>query len=365
MDQLNRPKVIALVPVRNEAWVLKTFIECASLWADHIIIADQSSEDGSRELAAAYPKVTLIDNPCAEFSEVERQRLLIAAARRFPAPRLLVAIDADEIISANILDSPEWKVALLQPPGTVLAFAKVELYGSTENYYLHSAEDKNSWIPFAYIDDGAEHEGNIIHTCRIPRRADSPRFQMNDVVVLHFNRCNTLRAESKDRWYRCFERISFPEKNILTIHRLYDFFERLRDKFSIHPTHPDWLANYRNAGINLDISESETVFWWDWDILRMFKKYGTAPFRHLDIWSVDWEALRLHGRSRGVHGLPEQPVEIPRRRRDGLIRAALRLTRARRIVNRIMWRLFHYGIIRTASVQVSDGVVVHQPTVKE
>ncbi len=345
MKQVNRPKIIALVPVRNEAWILKSFLECTSLWADHIIVADQLSEDNSREIAAAFPKVMVIDNTCAEFSEVERQRLLIAAARRFPAPRLLVAVDADEIVSANILDSPEWQIALQQPPGTVLGFGKVELYGSTEQYFLHSVEDKNSWIPFAYVDDGAGHEGSIIHTCRIPERDDSPRFRMNEVVVLHFARSNTLRAESKDRWYRCFERISFPEKNILTIHRLYDFFERLKDKFKIRASHLDWFDNYRSAGINLHLGGSDTVFWWDWEILRMFKKYGVAPFRHLDIWSVDWEALRLQGLSSGIPGLPEQSIEVPRSGRDRLIRATMQWPHARGLVNRVMWRLFRYGMI--------------------
>ena len=36
-----------------------------------------------------------------------------------------------------------------------------------------------------------------------------------------------------------------------------------------------------------------------------------APFRHLDIWSVDWEALRLQGLARGVSGIPETPIEVP------------------------------------------------------
>ena len=84
-DQESRPRIIVLVPVRNEAWILRTFLDCASLWADHIIVADQSSTDGSAEIAAGFPKVTVIENPSLVYSEVERQRLLIEAARRFPA----------------------------------------------------------------------------------------------------------------------------------------------------------------------------------------------------------------------------------------------------------------------------------------
>ena len=317
---MNRPNIILLTPVRNEAWILKPFLDCASLWADHIIVADQFSEDESRDLTAAYPKVTLIENPCTEFSEVERQRLLIAAARRFPAPRLLVALDADEILSANVIDSPEWEEALKQPPGTILEFAKVELIGSTERYFLHSVEDKNAAIPFGYLDDGAPHQGGVIHTCRIPEPAGAPRFRLNEVLVLHFSRIDLRRADSKDRWYRCFERITFPEKNLLTIHRLYDFFERLKDEFKIRTTREYWFANYEKAGIDLNISKSGTIFWWDWEILRMFNRYGIAPFRHLDIWSVDWEALRLQGLSRGVSGIPETPIEVPVSIRDRLIR---------------------------------------------
>ena len=53
---------IVMTPVRNEAWVLRAFLETTSLWADYIIIADQMSTDGSREIAKSYEKVILIDN---------------------------------------------------------------------------------------------------------------------------------------------------------------------------------------------------------------------------------------------------------------------------------------------------------------
>lgn len=348
-DQESRPRIIVLVPVRNEAWILRTFLDCASLWADHIIVADQSSTDGSAEIAAAFPKVTVMENSSPVYSEVERQRLLIEAARRFPAPRVLIAIDADEIVSANILTSADWESAVHQPPGTVLGFAKVELFGSTKEYFLHSVEDKNSFIPFGFVDDGTSHNGEVLHTCRIPERVDSPRFNLKDVVVLHLARINTLRAESKERWYRCFERISTPEKNILTIHRLYDFFERLRDQFNIRKTQHDWFSNYDKNGIDLTVDDAETIFWWDWEVLRFFKQHGIAPFRHLDIWDVDWEALRERGLAQGIDGLPEKPVKIPLGLRDRLIRGVLKLPYARGLVNRIMWRMFRYGIIRTVT----------------
>ena len=48
----NRPTMIVITPVRNEAWVLDAFLTCTSSWADYIILADQHSDDGTREIAA-------------------------------------------------------------------------------------------------------------------------------------------------------------------------------------------------------------------------------------------------------------------------------------------------------------------------
>jgi hypothetical protein len=106
---MERPKLICLTPVLNEAWILERFLKCTSLWADHIIIADQRSTDGSREIARRCPKVTLIDNRSEVFNEPERQQMLLAEARRIPGAKILLALDADEFLTANFLTSPEWE----------------------------------------------------------------------------------------------------------------------------------------------------------------------------------------------------------------------------------------------------------------
>ena len=73
MSQKNNltPKIICLTPVRNESWILEKFLKCASLWADIIIIADQESDDGSREIAKNFEKVKLVDNKSGYFSEAK------------------------------------------------------------------------------------------------------------------------------------------------------------------------------------------------------------------------------------------------------------------------------------------------------
>jgi hypothetical protein len=337
MGQVRAPTVIALTPVRDEAWALPRFLASTALWADHIVIADQRSDDDSRAIAARHPKVTLVDNPGERYSEVERQRVLIDAARRFPAPRLLVALDADEILSANVLTSREWQAALLAPPGTAIELAKVELFGSVDHYIIQSAEHLGMTFPFAYVDDGRPHESSVLHACRVPQpRGERSRLRVKDVVVLHYQLLNTARQASKDRWYRCFERVHTPAKRVVEIERLYNWLARLDPARQLSPSRPEWTAAYRRAGIDVaGIDDPRAVFWWDWDILRLFARHGVAPFRHLDIWDFDWEALRRDGIARGLPDLPAQPIRAPRGAVDRAIRAALR--RSHRLKPRRLW----------------------------
>ena len=308
---MDKPKIIVMVPVRNEAWSLRRFLQCTLLWADHVIVADQGSTDGTVQIARSFPQVTVVANQLPDYSEVERQRLLIQAARQIPGPRLLMALDADEILSANVLDSLEWQTALTMPPGTQIELAKIQLAESPDRYFLHSSHDQGHFMPFGYVDDGAPHEGTVLHTCRVPDRPRSHRLRLNEVVLLHYSLCNGPRNASKDRWYRCFERLTFPHKTLVQITRLYDWYERLKPRWSYRTSPPEWFANYRSRGLDLTSIEIESTFWWDWDILRMFKQHGLKPFQCLDIWDYDWESLRQEGLARGLADLPDFPIAAP------------------------------------------------------
>ena len=89
-------KLVVLTPVKNEAWILPLFCASTSLWADHIIVADQQSTDGSREIVSKFPKVTLITNDSPDLDENYRDALLVNKARELVGTNgILFRIDAD------------------------------------------------------------------------------------------------------------------------------------------------------------------------------------------------------------------------------------------------------------------------------
>src|ERR1700751_208255 len=128
---MEKPLLICLTPIKDEAWILERFLKCTSVWADHIIIADQHSKDQSKEIARSFPKVTLIENNSETYNEPDRQQLLIREARKIAGPKILMTLDADEFLTANFLTSPEWETILRSTVGTVIRFQRLEVFANT------------------------------------------------------------------------------------------------------------------------------------------------------------------------------------------------------------------------------------------
>lgn len=100
---------IVVIPVKNEAWILPLSLACHSLWADKIIVADQNSEDNTVEICQQFQKVKLITNSNKEFNEAERRQILLDEVRKDHKQALIFALDADEILSAEVLEKKFWQ----------------------------------------------------------------------------------------------------------------------------------------------------------------------------------------------------------------------------------------------------------------
>src|SRR5262252_7039295 len=91
-------KIIGLLPVKNEAWVLPHALASLTAFCDVVIVADQSSDDESREICRRFAKVVLIES--SESRTCTRARWqLVDAARSYDGCNLLWSTDADELVS--------------------------------------------------------------------------------------------------------------------------------------------------------------------------------------------------------------------------------------------------------------------------
>jgi hypothetical protein len=292
---MSAASVICLIPMRDEAWVLERTIRTTLTWADELILLDQGSTDGSRELAAQHDRVHVVDEMDLRFDETARRaRLLAEARKRHPEPRVLVGLDADEVLSGPPPNALRGRLLNL-PRGSfgeirwvhLLPGARLCAYDGTKR--------------FVFSDDGRPPmDGGFLHAPRLPVAGDtSPVLVLDDLVVLHYQSTDPLRMRSKHQWYQCLETIRFPRKRPAEIYRQYA--ESGISQYATVPVDPRWLEHYGRLGIDMRSTRVDGQYRWDAEVLDMLREHGTRRFRKVDIWDVDWNALSSANGAFRVH----------------------------------------------------------------
>jgi hypothetical protein len=311
----NRPTVICVTPARNEAWIMERFLCAAELWADHVIVADQRSTDQTVAIARQFDKVRVLTNDADRYDEGHRQQILIAAAREFPGPRVIVALDADEFLTPN-WDGPEWQEALRSSPGTVLSFDWVNILQDGSHAWIPPQK-----IPYGFVDDGSDHSGEQIHATRIPVPPQAPIRDLSETKVLHLQYTDWPRMKSKQRWYQCWERVNHPGKRPIQIYRQYHRMDAFPQD-QLHTLPEGWTRRYEDLGIDLRPHNSVGPYWWDEEVLDWIVDRGPDEFAKLDVWEEDWSAVAA---SLGKPVTPDR-VADPRRGFERFIHGWLRRT---------------------------------------
>ncbi len=267
-------KIICLTPIKDEAWILEHFIKSAESWADVIIIADQNSTDGSREIALKSDKVHLIENRSDTFNEPERQKLLLEAAREFGGNNILISLDADEAFSSDATASKEWKTMLDAPTGTNFCFRWVNLCPDVECCWSPKAH--HVW---GFVDDGRPHIGNAIHSPRVPLSETKIFFEQ--IRVLHFQYVDWARMQSKQRWYMAWEYLNKTTESTTQLHRTYSHMYMIRNS-DIQQISPSWLTPDQRKFFN-ELKGPE-LYRWDFLMKELIEEHGLSEFARIPVW---------------------------------------------------------------------------------
>lgn len=280
-----------MTPVRNEAWVLRAFLTATSQWADYIIIADQMSTDGSREiysdfqLSSHHCELIVIDNKNPDFNEAERQAILVSKAREVAAGRdtLLWGLDADEILAANAFETKDWQLIMNSNPGAVFWFRWAQLTHDVEHYF-----ETDRSFPWLFHDDGIEPHGNYVcamHSMRIPYPIDEHDMHyVKDFRVLHFGPAPLNRVRAKERFY-IFVDWQVNNRPPYTVGRNYRGSNSYPEQLIKMPT--DWIVfGQLNIASLVDLDENHC--WMDDYIYNRLDKAAMSTIIKLPIWDNEF-----------------------------------------------------------------------------
>ena len=278
-----KPVIVCITPVKNEAHNLRRFLACASLWADYIIVADQYSDDDSAAIIQACPKAQLIRNESKVYNEEQRQILLLNAARQIPGPRVIFALDADEVLPSQLFQTSAWDKIIFAPPGTVGQLQFINLFPDMKRAV------KSHWQNRVYVDDDHPHTGHHIHSSPVPIRENSPTIRLPESMLLHYAMVDSNRFDRRQIWYQCFETLNTSNLTPIQIYRRYH-------ELDVHPPEltididPAWFGAYNRAGIKVWEIEPGPTRQWDRDIFQWMLDPNIGPrrFSKIPIWNLNW-----------------------------------------------------------------------------
>jgi glycosyltransferase involved in cell wall biosynthesis len=275
-------KIIALLPFKNEAWALPSYISSISKIADEIIALDDSSTDNSvGVLQNAGATLLTYDSTAEKVVNMSARRQILLEAGRKAGGTHFIWLDADETFSADFIPHAKEIITRLKP-GQKLTMRWVNVWKNTTQYL----DDKKS--PFGYIwkdfivfdTPDISFSNQFLSEARTQGPYGEPLIlNESDGVVLHWQFARWEITQFKQARYRCLELIE-GIRSAKRINHTYSISLDNKNLTTI-PLPETWTKDICKPEINnLDIN------WYLDDLKNLFSKHGIEFFEPLQIWHI-------------------------------------------------------------------------------
>lgn len=275
-------KIIALLPFKNEAWSLPSYLSSVAKIADEIIALDDSSTDESVQiLQDARTTLLTYDSTAEKVVNMSARRQILLEAGRKAGGTHFIWLDADETFSADFIPRARGIIEKLKV-GQKLTMRWVNAWKNTAQYL----DDKKSpfgyiWKDFIVCDDSSQNFNNqFLSEARTPGPHSDPLvLNERDGVVLHWQFARWEITQFKQARYRCIELIE-GSRSAKRINHTYSI-SLDNNSLKTIPLPKIWTGDISLPEINnLDIN------WYLTDLKNLFLKHGIEFFEPLQIWHI-------------------------------------------------------------------------------
>lgn len=283
-------RLVGLMLVRNEAWILGASARAALRFCDALAVMDHGSEDQTLsliwDLQAVYGADRVIygttGGPDCGWLEMDLRQQLLEQGRRIGGTHWAL-IDADEILTANLVPLVrEWCESV--GPGEAL---EVPMLAAGPGLYQHRDDDSvwsRAWLSFLVGDrpdlawrpagDGYHHHHRLPYgvSPRPWRRGESKA----DGGVLHLQWASRRRIVAKHVWYRMLETIRYPGR--MTADQLNEKYDAALSVGRHVDTPPEWWDGVDRFRIDLEAEP-----WYEFACREMWRAHGPEKFAGLNL----------------------------------------------------------------------------------
>ncbi len=301
-------KLIGLMPVKNEDWILGLSARVALTWCDELEILLHCCTDRSEEIVGEimreYPlrvTYTIEDDP--RWDEMAHRQYLLQSARRSGNTTHIALIDADEILTGNLTPAQVRFWIETMEPGMML---QLPLYNMRGGMYRCHANGLwgNRFASVVFKDEPKLHwKGDRFH-----HREPMGRKYWNAFTplahgeggIMHLWGASEARLLAKHALFKVTERLRWPQKDVREIDRYYSMCvngqtenEAAGWMFATVPA--SWWAPYTHWLKYLDVTGfsnpgcgimTNAEPWQAAEVRRLIAEHGRDTFAGLDLFGV-------------------------------------------------------------------------------
>lgn len=275
----DKPLLIVTSCTRNYGWVTRAFLEGNTRWADFIVIVDQMSTDGTREMCAEYSNVVIVDDPDLSYKESTRAKMGFMKGRELAAGRdaIYFALDIDEVMPANWMDTEDGMKILSSKPGDMFQLEWANIKPDGKLY------TRRGWQYKVFHDNGMDWQESVeeMHTPLLPYSSweEDTVVPVHDFPLLHFGGFNLYWSKYKGVYYKFLDIQLKRYKSVIAIHR--GNFTKATNVQAL-PIEQEWL--YKDADIIGMVDTVTKPIFFQY-INELVEKEGVDKFKSIDVWS--------------------------------------------------------------------------------
>jgi hypothetical protein len=301
-------KLIGLMPVRNEEWVLGLSLRAALMWCDEVVVGLHACTDRSSDIVAEIDhtdplRCAIVRFDAESWTEMAHRQALLDRARGLGATHIAM-IDADEVLTGNLLPTIRETISSGMP-GVVLQLPWLALPRRTDHYLTSGVWGPGQQVSMAFKDTPAAHwalhAGRDFHHRNPMGVGRSFRTPMNpaDGGLMHLQFLSERRLRAKQALYLATEVLRWPAPCVLEgvycqtheqlaerLNWMYGraVYESDPEKYSSAATPISWWEPYEKLmDMYLDI---EAEPWQAAELKRLVVEHGADKFKGLDFFGV-------------------------------------------------------------------------------
>jgi len=286
-------KIVGLMHVRNEEWVLGAALPAALMLLDEIVVLDHDSTDRTPAIIDAVDR----DHPGRvhraswtgrHYNEAAIRQKTLEVGREVGGTHFFW-IDADEILCAHQIGTIRDAIAALEP-GQSLELPWLAMWESLDRYRHDTSVWTNNFKAFAFADhpdvgyrpygDGYDMHQTARGTRHAPVRPVADQTQGG---VMHLQFADRRRLLAKHAWYKMSETVRFPGRKAASeIDAMYNQAIDERE-IALRAIDPAWWAGYESLRTEIRFDQAP---WHEDEIARFWCEHAPEKFAGLELWGI-------------------------------------------------------------------------------